>query len=389
MMKLFSNRDLNRLAAHTTLHDVALGISMVFSAVFLLRQGLSTVTIYLSIGLILGLRFLFRPLVLVSVTTIGLRRSLILGTFLYAVQSPFLALIHGPGVELLIYCVVAAIAQVFYWTCYHAMFAAAGDLENRGSQVGWRGLLVAIAGVVGPAIGGVVLTVSGPWAAFGVAAVIELTAIVPLLKITELSIARVAPRGAFDAARFGALLFVVDGWQFNASVWAWSIILFQALDERYDTFGGWRSVAMLAGALCGFALGRFIDKGHARSAIRVNAVVQAGIIVTRGFCGPDPILVIAVTIGTTMLSGLYMPSLMTAIYNNAKLSPCPFRFQLAAEAGWDIGGASACIIAAVLCAYGASLREVILIALPMVMLQAYLLEKFYAGHVKGIGSVRN
>src|SRR5450759_5337886 len=115
MMKLFSNRDLNWLAVHTTLHDVALSISMVFSAVFLLRQGLSTATIYLSIGLILGLRFLFRPVVLVSVTTIGLRRSLILGTFLYAVQSPFLALIHGPSVELLIYCVVAAIAQVFYW----------------------------------------------------------------------------------------------------------------------------------------------------------------------------------------------------------------------------------------------------------------------------------
>jgi DHA1 family inner membrane transport protein len=388
-MKLFSNYDLNRLVAHSTLHDVALGISMVFSAVFLLRQGLSTAEVYLSIGLILGLRFVIRPAVLLSVTTIGLRRSLMLGTFLYAVQSLFLSLVNGPDIALLIYCAIAACAQVFYWTCYHAMFAAAGDLADRGSQVGWRGLLVAIAGVVGPAMGGVILTMSGPWAAFGVAAVIELAAIIPLLKVTELPVARAAPTGAYAAARSGTLLFAVDGWQFNTSVWAWSIILFQALDQRYDTFGGWRSIAMLAAALGGFGVGRFIDKGHARSAIRVNAVMLAGIIFVRALCGPDPIVVIAVTIGTTMLSGLYMPSLMTAIYNNAKSSPCPFRFQMAAEAGWDIGGALACIIAAALCAYGVSLHAVLLIALPMVVIQAYLLERIYATPLREIGSVRN
>ena len=377
-MTLFSNRDLNRLAVHSTMHQLAWAISSAFSAVFLLRQGLSLAAIFLCLAVIIVLRFTFRPAVLWSVRTIGLRSTLIIGTFLYGVQSPLLALVHGLGVALVFYCVVAALAQAFYWTCYHAMFAAVGEASSRGSQVGWRELLIGIAGIVGPAVGGVMLTVAGPWVAFGMAGVIELAAIVPLLDVVEPPIAYSAPLGAFAFYRRGVLLLGSDGWIYNSSAFAWGLIMFQGLGARYDAFGGTLAAAALAGALGGLALGHFIDRGHARRATWVNAATLGGTLIAKAICGTYPITIVAVAVGTTALAGLYVPSLMTAIYNEAKASPCPLRFHYVAEIGWDVGGSLACLAAAALCAYGVSLQAVVMLALPMVAVQAFLLDASYA-----------
>ena len=342
-MTLFANRDLNRLAAHSTLLHLSWAIFGTFSAVFLLREGLSLAAIFLCFAAIILLRFAFRPAVLFSVRVIGLRATLIVGTFLNGVQSPLLAPVHGVDVALLFYCVVAALAQAFYWTCYHAMFAAIGEAASRGSQVGWRQLLIGIAGIVGPVMGGLMLTVAGPWVAFGVAGVISLAAIVPLLDVLEPPIEPIAPLGAFPFYKRGILLLGSDGWIVNCSFFGWSLIMFQALDARYDAFGGALAAAALAGAVSGLALGRFIDMGHTRYATWVNAAVLAGTLIAKAVCGSDPSLVIAVAVGTSALGGLYVPSLMTAIYNEAKASPCPLRFHFAAEIGWDVGGSLACL----------------------------------------------
>jgi MFS family permease len=377
-MTLFTNRDLNRLAVHSTMHQLAWVISSGFSAVFLLRQGLSPTAIFLCLAAIIALRFTFRPAVLFTVRVIGLRSTLIIGTFLYGTQSPLLALVHGLDVALWIYCVVAALAQAFYWTCYHAMFAAIGEASSRGSQVGWRELLIGIAGIVGPAVGGVMLTVAGPWAAFGLAGLIEFAAVVPLLHVFEPPVEPIASLSAFRAYKRGVLMLGSDGWIFNSAVWGWSLFMFRGLGARYDAFGGTLATAALAGALSGLALGRFIDQGHARRITWVNAATLAGTLIAKAICGSDPIVVVAVAVGTTAFGGLYIPSLMTAIYNEAKASQRPLQFHFAAEVGWDVGGSLACLAAAAFSACGLSLQAVILLALPMVAIQAFLLDTSYA-----------
>ncbi len=384
---LLANRDLNRLAAHSALQQLAWALLSAFSAVFLLRQGLSPAAIFLCFGAIIALRFAVRPAVLLSVRGIGLRATLIIGTALYAIQSPLLAPVHGIDAALVIYCVASALAQAFYWTSYHAMFASIGQAADRGSQVGWFQLLIAMAGTVGPAMGGVMLTIAGPWAAFGTAALIECIAIVPLLGVIDPVIAPVSPAGGWPFYRRGLILLGTDGWIVNCSYWAWNLILFQALKGRYDAFGGSLAVLALAGAVSGLVLGRFIDRGHARRATWLNAVILTASLIAKAVCGLDAISVLAVAFVTTALGGLYVPSLMTALYNNAKASPCPFRFHYAAEVGWDIGGALACLAAAALCAAGGSLQTLIVLALPMVAFQAFALDDSYAIRKSAIGAL--
>lgn len=377
-LKISSNHNLNRLAAHTMLHQLAWSISSVFSPAFLLHQGLSPAAVFLSFALIIAGRFTFRGLVLLSVTRIGVRMTMIIGTFLYGVQSPLLAIVHGPGAALVLYCLGSALAQAFYWTCYQTTFAAAGDVESRGHQIGWRQALIAVASIVGPAAGGIILATSGPWAAFGVAAVIEFGAIIPLLRVGKITVPRFAPKGAYPTAWRGALLLASDGRIFNSSGWVWVMVMFQALSSRFDAFGGSIAVATFAGALGGIVLGHFIDIGHGPRASILTAGWLAASLFIKALCGSHPVAIVAVAIGTSLFSGLYVPTLMTAVYNEGKRAPCTFRFQFTAEAGWDIGGGLACLTVALLSALGAPLQRIILLALPAVALQAYTLTGSYA-----------
>lgn len=382
----FANADINRLAVHTTLHTLAWALSGAFWTVFLLRAGVPATGIFLAVAGILVLRLALRPLVLVSLPRLGARPTLILGTFLTALQYPALALVHGPGPALVLCCIVTAFGSVFYWTCYHAFFAALGDAENRGSQLGARQALVSFGCVIGPAIGGTVLAGFGPWAAFGASTVIEIAATIPLLKCPEPVFLRQAPAGAFTAARAGVVLFFTDGWIVNCSAMAWDIIAFRALATRYDAFGWLLAAAALSGAFGGLIWGRFIDLGHARRAVWVNLLVFSATLLFKALCGGSEILVVAAATTATLLGALYTPSLMTAVYNESKASPCPLRFQFAAEGGWDIGGALACLAAAAIAALGApaALPLVILMGIPGAALQALLLNARYTAQARAM-----
>ena len=380
MMTFFTNRDINRLAVHRALVSLAWSLAGIFFMVFLLRAGLPLAQIFLLAAAILALRFALRPLVVIVASAIGLRRTLIIGTLLTALQYPAVALVHDVGPALLLFCAISSLAQVFYWTCYHVFFAALGDSEHRGKQIGARQALGALADVIGPVAGGVLLTNFGPWIAFGVACAIQVVAVYPLLRVAEPKIAQPSPRGAYAAARAGILLFFADGWLQSGAATAWSIVMFQALAERFDTFGGVLAVAALAGALGGMVLGRFIDMGHARGSVWLNAVILAAGLLLKSFCGSDPYAVVGVTIATTLFSGLYFPYWMTAVYNASKIAPCTFRFQFASEGGWDAGGICASLAAALVCASNLPLEAVILLGLPMVAAQALLVDASTSAH---------
>jgi MFS transporter, DHA1 family, inner membrane transport protein len=376
----FANHNINRLAVHAALVSLAWGLAGIFFTVYLLRAGLSPAKIFLTAATILALRFALRPLVVIVASMIGLRGTFILGTVLSAVQFPAIALVHGVGLALLLFCAISSLSSVLYWTCYHVFFASLGDVEHRGKQIGARQAFSALAGVIGPAAGGVLLTNFGPWMAFGAAFAIQIAAIFPLLQVEEPRITQPSPRGAFAAARMGILLFFADGWIQSGSATAWTIVMFRALTERYDYLGWVLAVATLVGALGGMVIGRLIDMGHIRRSVQINVVILAAGIILKSMCSNDAFAVAAVTIGTTLFSGLYYPYWMTTVYNAGKIAPCTFRFQFASEGGWDVGGISASLVAATICAANLPSEAVILLALPMVVVQAVLVDASHITH---------
>jgi hypothetical protein len=301
------------------------------------------------------------------------------GTILSALQYPFLAEVHGLGWNLLALCLIAALGDTIYWSTYHAYFAALGDHENRGQQIGAREAIAAIVGILSPLATGWMLVAFGPRVAFGAAAIVLFLSALPLLWTPNVAVARHVP-GAFKAAIPGMLLFFTDGWVAVGFYFVWQIALFLSLGESFMAFGGALAVAALVGAISGLLLGRHIDAGHGTKAVWLALGIMAVVTVLRAAAVSNAAVAVLANALGSLSACLYVPTQMTAVYNLAKRSPCVLRFQIMAEGGWDMGGASSCLVAALLIAIGLPLSVGILLSLFGITGALILLRRYYAEH---------
>ena len=386
-MAFLRNTAVNLLNLHYAVHALASGTGGVFFGVFLLRAGVSAPGVLVALTAILAGRFLLRPLILPLGIRFGLRPLVIAGALLMAAQYPLLAQVQGVDGMLYALCIVSAIGDVFYWTCYHAYFAALGDDEHRGHQISVREAAAAIIGIVAPLLGGWALTTLGPATAFGIVAVVQLFSALPLFGTPKVAI---APRadGALRAALGGIALFAADGWLSAGLVMIWQIALFNTLSDSFTAYGGAMALAALVGAISGLLLGRAIDAGAGPHAAILASAAVALTVLLRAFSFGHPALALLANALGAVAMLLYAPTFMTPLYRLAKQSSCTLRYHIATEGAYDVGAGASMLVAALILhlgswqSGGAQLRDAMTLALlfPLagVAVVYWLLRRYYA-----------
>ena len=88
-----------------------------------------------------------------------------------------------------------------------------------------------------------------------------------------------------------------------------------------------------------------------------------GVVLLRAGSMNLPWLAVTANALGSLVVGLWAPALMTPVYNLAKASPCPLRFHVATEGGWDLGCGAVCLAAAAMTAAGLPLSASILLGL--------------------------
>jgi DHA1 family inner membrane transport protein len=369
-MAYFRNNTVNLLNLHYGLHSFALSGSSAFFGVFLLKSGVPAPIVLLSIAAILLGRLLIRPSVLIFAKRFGVKPLLIAGTIATSLQYPLLAEVDGIGVGLVVLCAISSIGDTLYWTTYHAYFAALGDAEHRGHQVGAREAAAAVVGVIGPLATGWALTTLGPARC--------------LRRGRRRDAAgRVAHRVDAECRGTPADIGHAQGGHARPSVVCGGCLLRRRIRFRLAD----RAVPLAERKLLGVrrrdgagGVRRrcLIDAGHGTRAAIVALVVMALTTTLRAVSvGNAPLAVLANASGA-LVACLYVPVLGTAIYNQAKRSPCALRFHIASEAGWDLGGVCALLVAAGLLQAGVPIGTCILLSLLGALASFYLLRTYFS-----------
>lgn len=383
-MSFFGNEAVNRLNLHSAIQALAEGAGGIFVLVFLLRSGVPAPLVLCAMAGMNAGRFLMRPLVLPLGRRIGLRATLVLGTALEAAVFPILPLVRGPDIAFLAVVLVGPVGSVLYWTSYHAYFASVGDDEHRGGQVGVRQALSAVVGIVAPLLGGWALAAGGPWPTFLGVAAVQVLAAAPLLGAPKVAVVQEAP-GSLRAAGLAMGLMACDGVFAGGYHYVWQIALFVSLGESFTAYGGAMALAALVGAASSLVIGRYIDAGRGRTAIVVAFVVAALVLTLRGVSLGSPWLAVTANAMGALVVALWIPALMAPLYNLAKASPCPLRFSVATEAGWDLGCGGACLVGAALIAAGQSFAAPILVGLAGAVAAFGLLWRWYGAEGRANG----
>jgi MFS transporter, DHA1 family, inner membrane transport protein len=375
-MAYLRNRTINLINLQYGIFSLAMGAGGLFFFIYLLHAGFSVSLTLLTLAFILAGRLAIRPIVLVFAKRFGLKPTLVVGTVMVAFQYPLLVSVTRADWRLALLVAVAAIADTFYWSSYHAYFASLGDAEHRGHQIGAREALGALVGIVAPLLGAWMIVHAGGPIAFSCVGIIQALSAVPLLFTPNVAVRQSAP-GVLKAAIPGILLFVFDGWFASAYMTLWQIALFLTLGQSFQAYGGAMALAALVGAASGMLLGRIIDQGKGRRALVIGYGSAAVVLAMRAASLHTPWLAVIANALGAFTTCVQVPVMMTVVYNLAKASPCPLRFHIATEGGWDTGGIAACVIMAALAACGVSLSWLLALGLPGLAVSSALLWRHY------------
>src|SRR5215469_14650820 len=188
-MAFLHNRTVNLINLHYIIGSIAINGGGAFFCVYFLQSGFSVAGALIALAGIFALRFLIRSFLLPFAIRAGLRLLLIIGTVLMGVTYFFLAHLNGANWSLFWLIVVSALADSVYWPSYHAYFAALGDEEHRGQQVGLREGVTAVVGILSPLAAGWLLVTFGPRVAFYATSVAQALAAIPIFFTPDVKVA--------------------------------------------------------------------------------------------------------------------------------------------------------------------------------------------------------
>ena len=340
-------RQFGLLTLHFGLYQFSCAMAGGFSGAYLLEQGFSLPLALAAYAAQLAVRFILRCFSLVLVRRIGVRWSMIAGAAVLAVQ--FWPLIHARDPRWLgLWLLLVALGEALYWPCYHSAVAMTGAPEARGRELGLRNAIGAVAGVVGPLLGGVLLQRFGAALDFGLAAAVTLGAIPPLLLMTPVKAGEIpALREAMRTIdRRSLTAFAADGFIAGGLIIAWPMALFVSLGSEYESLGIANALAGLVGAGVGLVAGRVIDAGRRDRALVWVSLALVASFAFRAFASWSLIAAHISNATGAAVIGVYTTVLMILIYDRAKGSGAAYRFHFAMEGGWDAGAALGCLAGA-------------------------------------------
>ena len=368
---------LGAVTIHSGLQSLAENTGGLFMTAFLVRQGVSQPLALAAFAALVMTRYAMRPIVLPLAIALGLRGVVLIGITVRAAGYVLLGFVTRADGWMLAYVLAMGFGSVLYWTAWHAYNAAIADHGTRGQQVSLQQAASAGVAIVAPVLGGLIHDRMGAVAGFALIAGIQLAAAWPLLFAPDV---RVAAQIKVDRAviRFARPLYCAEGLHSGAVNVVWNLALFVSLGERFGAFGGTMALSGACAAGASLLIGRRIDAGHGRAMVPLAYGCAALAVLVKVIAWRHPVAAIAATALGAVVTPITQVALLAPLYVMARRSACPLRFAMATEAGWDLGCALACMLAAAALALGASFAWPILSGLIGVAIVTMMLSRWYA-----------
>lgn len=223
---------------------------------------------------------IFSPLAARVSLKIGLRKSILASVPFYL---GFYALLYSLKIynwPLSLIAVVLAIASGLFWFAFNIEFAKFSDKEHRGEEVGFWYSSAVVIGLLGPLVGGLILTFYNFKILFILVSILLIGSVIPLFFYKEIHAKEInkqislSLKTIFKKSRVrDGLSYIGDGIREYASGIFWPIFIFYLIGA-YLTLGAIVSGAGVFTAIFTYFIGRSSDSFKKISMVKAGSVLD-------------------------------------------------------------------------------------------------------------------
>jgi len=209
-----------------------------------------------------------------------------------------------------------------YWLSYRSLFATEGVLSNIGREVGFSAISTQLAGIAGPVLGGVIITIWGFPALFIVALIVVIISGVPFFFMSKhkheyaVKIKDVIEWLKKPKHRNEELAFLgrrVD--DFVVSLF-WPVFVFLVLGN-FEKQGLVASLGLVASTVMVYIAGRTFDTKHSYKAYKFGVVGNSIVWIIRGF-GRNLSQLLMIETGAAIVSPFYWVTFDSLLYERVR-----------------------------------------------------------------------
>ena len=194
LIKFVLNKELGELYASVALRSLALSITGIFVPLYLLVElghSLNKVLVFFIIS-----SFVWMLLVPVSAKImfrIGIKYTLLLSVIFFIIFYLMLLMLEYKSALFYYVAIISGISPPLFWTSFHLDFIRSSDRGHRGEEVSIYYFLAFVTTLIGPLVGGLVLTYYGFTILFIVVSLVIILSALPLFFSEE----------SYKGSRFG------------------------------------------------------------------------------------------------------------------------------------------------------------------------------------------
>lgn len=317
--RFFPKKELIQIYFSVALRSFAISLISIFIPLYLFREkGLSfeqTLLFFIFYSVVFAVTM---PLAAKFASRFGIKHSILVGVPLYML---FVALMHystSAIMQLLLTSASLGASQAFYWIGMHLAFYHASHRKHRGEEVGIRSGVTVLSTVLGPFLGGLLITFINFKVVFGLTAFLLLaSALVLLLNGDGYATYHFSMKTVFDKKYWkDSLFFVSRGSHVIVQGVIWPLFIFSIL-KSYFSMGMVGSLMSLSSAILFWSVGRYSDHSDKRKIMRWSSVLESGMWIIMAMVKTVP-QVFAITIASSLVGAIRESPTGALEYDKAK-----------------------------------------------------------------------
>ncbi len=275
--RFFPRKELYQIYLSVALRSIAISLIGIFIPLYLFQEkGLGvekTLLFFILYSVVFGIS---TPVAAKFSSRYGIKHSILAGIPLYLLFVALLYFLPNTTALMILASSCLGASQAFYWMGMHLAFYHVSHPHHRGEEVGTRASVTVLSTLLGPFIGGVLITGLGFEAVFTAAAVLLFASAFILLRSKENKVSYIFSfTSVMDKRHWkDSLFFVSRGTHIIADGVLWPLFIFFILGS-YFSMGIIGSLMSLSSVILLWGVGKYSDHTDRRRIIRWTGVFDS------------------------------------------------------------------------------------------------------------------